>query len=127
MKHLLLIIPFLALIACNKEPGEGGTSSISGKVYKYEVDVFGNVLNEYYDADKDVYIIYGEDNSTYNDDFSTSFDGSFTFTNLTLGKYTVFTYTRCDACPSGDTITSITVDVTEKGTDYLLDDLIVYK
>jgi hypothetical protein len=128
MKNLLyLSIIAVFTIACNKEAGQGGTSSITGKVFKKEVNALGVVLEEYYDMDRDVYIIYGEDDKTYDDKFSTSYDGSYEFTNLNLGKYTVFAYSRCDACPSGDTIESITIDVTEKGKEYMLDDIVIYK
>lgn len=109
----LLLFSATILLSCNKTEGEGGTSTIEGKVYLRKVDGFGNTLEEYYAADRDVYIIYGTGSKTYNDKFSTSYDGSFYFSNLTKGKYTIFAYTRCDACASGDTIVSQVVDITE--------------
>ncbi|MCB9223683.1 MAG: hypothetical protein R2780_04090 [Crocinitomicaceae bacterium] len=127
MKNLFYFIFVIILVGCNKEPGPGGTSSIRGKVYKKEINSLGQVLSEYYDAGKDVFIIYGEDDKTYDDKFSTSYDGSFEFTHLNLGKYTIFSYSRCDACLSGDTVVSVTIEITEKKKDYVLDDLIVYK
>ena len=127
MKNLFKLIIILSLVGCNKEPGPGGTSSIRGKVYKKEINSLGQVLNEYYDADKSVYILYGDQDKIYDDKFSTSYDGSYSFSHLNLGKYTVFTYSRCDSCVSGDTIVSITIEITEKKKEYVLDDLIVYK
>jgi len=126
-KLLLLLLPSLFLISCNKEPGEGGTSSITGKVWKQDVNSLGQVLEEFYSADEDVYIMYGNEDDIYDDKFSTSHDGSYTFTNLTLGTYTVFAYSRCDLCPSGDTIVSRTIEITEKKKDYVIEDLNILK
>lgn len=126
-KLMLILISSLFLISCNKEPGEGGTSSITGKVKKYDVNSLGVVLAEYYSADEDVYIIYGSEDDIYDDKFATSHDGSYNFTNLTLGTYTVFAYSRCDLCPSGDTVVSQTIEVTEKKKDYVIEDLEIYK
>lgn len=117
----------LLFFACNKEPGVGGTSSISGKLYRIETNSLGQVLAEYYAPDRDVYIIYGTEDKTYDDDFSTSYDGSFEFKNLTLGTYTVFAYTRCDTCASGETTVQKTVVISENKTNYEIGDLVVYK
>lgn len=121
------IVSSIFLIACNKEPGQGGTSSISGKVYRIETNSLGDTLAQYYAADYDVYMIYGEDDLVYDDKFSTSYEGSYTFTNLTPGSYTVFAYSRCDLCASGDTAVSATFEITEKKTATTLDDLVVFK
>lgn len=121
-----MFLPFW-LIGCNKSPGEGGTSSISGKLYRIETNVFGDTLAEYYAPDRDVYIVYGGEDPIYDDKFSTSYDGSYAFHNLTKGNYKIFAYSRCDTCASGDTIVSKTVVVSEKKTNYQLEDLVVYK
>jgi len=91
------------------------------------VNSLGQVLSEYYSADEDVYIMYGNEDDIYDDKFATSMDGSYTFTNLTLGTYTVFAYSRCDLCPSGDTIVSKTIEITEKKKDYVIEDLNILK
>ena len=59
----LLILFFIS--SCEKSPGEGGTSSIQGSVYK--LSTYYNVLTQqndtvFYqlDSKKDVYIIYSE-------------------------------------------------------------------
>lgn len=118
---------FLGLAACNKAPGEGGTSSITGKIYRVETNVLGDTLDEYYAADYDVYIMYGQEDSIYDDKFATSLDGSYEFKNLLPGSYTIFAYTRCDLCPGEETAVTRDVEITEKGTAINLDDIVVFK
>ncbi|MFT4599919.1 MAG: hypothetical protein ACI857_000086 [Arenicella sp.] len=126
-KLFLLSFLFVFLAACNKEPGQGGTSSISGKIYRIETNTLGQVLDEYYAPDYDVYIIYGNEDKVYDDKFSTSYEGSYEFTNLTPGTYEVFAYTRCDLCGGGDTAVSQIIEITEKAQVINLDDIQVYK
>lgn len=117
----------VAIVSCNKEPGQGGTSSIEGKVYRVETNSLGDTLDQYYAPDYDVYIIYGDEDMTYDDKFSTSYDGSYRFTHLTPGTYTVFAYTRCDLCGGGDTAVSQVIEIAEKESKIMLDDLVVFK
>ena len=91
-----------AAVACKKVEGQGGTSSISGRVYIKEYDAFGEIVQEYYAAEERVFIIYGEEDNVYDDDFRTSFDGSFKFDFLTKGSYKIFVYEDCLSCPSGE-------------------------
>ena len=58
-KLILFFIPF-AVIACSKEPGVGGSSSISGKVMVIDI-VVGNPLDTVYAAGEDVFLLYGSD------------------------------------------------------------------
>jgi hypothetical protein len=115
MKKLLLIIMpliFAVMISsCSKEPGVGGNASIHGKVYaKYYNKTFLVLYGEGYAADKEVYIIYGED-LTYGDKVNTSYDGSYEFKYLRKGKYKVVTYSK----DSTLTIPSGTYAVIEEG------------
>ena len=48
-----------------------------------------------------MFIIYGNDNNTYDDDFKTSFDGSFEFNFLNKGNYQIFTFSECSSCAKG--------------------------
>ena len=81
--------------SCEKDAGEGGTSTIVGRVLVYRYDVNQTaIVDTVLGSREDVYIIYGGDNSTYDDDFETSYDGSFRFSNLRKGKYTLFAYSR---------------------------------
>ena len=106
MKKTLLITAIaIVFLACQKEAGEGGTSSITGKVITYELSHFDvpgtnqrvDTLRYYYHADEEVYIIYGDEDNYYDDSYETSFDGSFRFENLRKGMYTVFIYSDCES------------------------------
>jgi len=84
----------LLLSGCLKEPGIGGTSTITGKVYAHDYNAEMNKLRaEYYAPDEDVYIIYGDD-SIFSDRTLTSYDGSYRFEYLRPGTYTVFAYSK---------------------------------
>ena len=118
----------LMMIACTKEPGQGGTSSINGKVQVYNINSFGDTIGEpFYGMDEDVYIIYGENDNTYDDKFATSFDGSFRFDYLTPGKYTLFAYSRCDTCDDELTVVKKTVEITAKKSENPVSDIIILK
>ena len=45
-------------------------------------------------ADEDVFIIYGDNDDIYDDNIKTNYDGTFKFTNLRKGSYTVFAYSK---------------------------------
>jgi hypothetical protein len=87
-----ILIPILS--ACLKEPGIGGTTTISGKIYAYDYDSeMNNLRTQYYAPDEDVFIIYGDD-SIYSDRTKTSYDGSYRFEYLRPGSYTIFAYSK---------------------------------
>lgn len=90
----LFITICLLAFACKKEAGEGGTSTITGKVFAKNYDKnLTFQIDSFYIADYDVYIMYG-DNSIYNDKFKTNYDGSFEFKHLRKGKYTVYALSK---------------------------------
>jgi hypothetical protein len=125
---LILSAVILLLASCNKEPGVGGLASISGKVYVYDVNgTFTDTLSEYYAMDERVYIIYGTDDSTYDDDFRTSLDGSFEFGYLTPGDYTVFAYSDCITCPSGFAPVTKTVTITDNKEQLYIGEINILK
>ena len=63
--------------SCKKVEGPGGAATIKGKLLK-EKTIAGQTY--YYDAaDEDVYLIYGNEDSFYDDDIKTSYDGTFEF------------------------------------------------
>tara|TARA_B100001939_G_scaffold313623_1_gene297515 strand:+ start:512 stop:922 length:411 start_codon:yes stop_codon:yes gene_type:complete len=98
--HRLILILFISFLisSCEKQAGEGGTSSIQGSVYK--LSTYFNVLTQQIDtisyqldSKKDVYIIYSDDeNDFYDDNVETNWNGQYRFDNLRKGDYTLFVY-----------------------------------
>lgn len=123
---LLIIGLVLFFTSCTKEEGVGGTSTITGKIYVKEYSQAGNLLAEYYGEEERVYIIYG-DGTTYDDDFRTSYDGSFKFQYLNKGTYQVFCYSRCDTCASGNETIIKEVEITNNNSTVELEDIVIKK
>ena len=92
----LLVVFFVS--SCEKEAGEGGTSTIQGSVYK--LSTYYNVLTQQLDtisyqldSKKDVYIIYSDnENDFYDDNVETNWNGQYRFEYLRKGNYTLFVY-----------------------------------
>lgn len=126
IKYLLVLTAIFTILACNKTEGEGGTSTIEGKILTINLNNDGETISQYYAMDEDVFIIYGESSTVYNDKTSTSFDGKFRFNNLMPGKYTIFAYSQCDACPSGEEVMTKTIEITDKNQVIVMDDLIIF-
>lgn len=124
---LLAVSAALLLNSCAKPEGEGGTSTIQGKVYAYDYNGSGVLQGEFYAADEDVFIIYGDEDNYYDDSFKTSFDGSFRFQYLRPGTYTIFVYSDCISCPSGTEALTQTVEITGNNQDIILDDFEIRK
>lgn len=83
----------LLFSSCKKQAGQGGTSSIQGKIFIAHYNVFTPV-DSFYSGKQNVYIIYGSDNY-FSDKIESSYDGTFKFPYLKKGKYTIFTYEDC--------------------------------
>jgi len=99
----IVILCLFTLVACNKEVGEGGTSSIEGIVIKQNFSNAGQFESEFPAPDEKVYIIYGEEDNIYDDEVRSHFD-------VKKGKYQLFAYSECkgDTCPN---IVPVFVDV----------------
>ncbi len=124
---VLVVMLSVGLSSCRKGPGPGGKAKITGKVYVEEYNATWSVLlNEYYGGDVDVFIVYG-DNAVYNDKTSTHHDGTFEFTYLLPGDYTIYVYSKDNTgtSASGDLIVSKTVTITEKKEELVLSDFII--
>lgn len=118
MKNIRFILSALvlgvSLMACKKVEGPNGSSTIKGTVIIQKYNSLGQITAEYEAQEEDVYLIYGETNTFYDDDTKTSFDGSFEFNYLQNGKYQVFVYEDCASCGSGKQALITDVEITEK-------------
>lgn len=91
IQHLLLFA-LLAAVACKKDPGYGGNTTIEGTVWVRDYNAtFTQLIGEYPGKDIYVYIVYG-DNTGYNKRIKTDYNGKFSFPFLYEGDYTVYTY-----------------------------------
>lgn len=94
-KSIYVILIFsLGLLSCTKDAGEGGTSTLYGKilVQKYN-PMFTVLLEEHYAQDEEVYIIYGNDR-TFAERIRTNYDGTYEFKYLRKGDYKIFAYSK---------------------------------
>ncbi len=94
MKQITALLFSLLFVfsACKRGEGDGGSSSIKGKVYRIKYNLnFTAALDSGYLDKEDVYIIYGDD-ATFGDDQKTNYDGTYEFKYLRKGKYKIFAY-----------------------------------
>lgn len=100
----LVLLPFL--LACNKDPGEGGRAEIRGIVYeqRYNASTGLPIGNKYPVADERVSIIYG-DGEYADDDTRTEPDGRYRFPWLRKGSYQVYVISECNTY--ADCVTAI--------------------
>jgi hypothetical protein len=81
-------------VSCSKEAGDGGNSTIYGKIITYNYNaVFTNLRGIYPAADEDVYIIYGSDRS-YSQRIRSNYEGVYEFKYLRPGDYTIDAYSK---------------------------------
>jgi len=113
----------ILIYSCRKVEGPGGSVTIKGIVV--ERNHVGNAVFEYPAADQDVYLIYGNENSFYDDDIKTSFDGSFEFRYLQKGDYQVFVYEENNAEPSGTSEIIIPINASENNQIITLDTIYI--
>jgi len=124
-----LILPIFVLLmvfsSCQKVEGPGGTVTIKGVII--ERNHVGTSVFEYPAADQDVYLIYGNENSFYDDDINTSYDGSFEFRYLQKGNYQVFVYEDDNSVASGTSEVLVDVSATENNQVITLDTIYIDK
>ena len=125
-RRVAVVLMILMMASCTKGPGEGGTSTIKGKVFVRDFNGSGQLQGEYYGVEERVYIIYG-DEDFYGNDTRTSFDGTYEFQYLKKGLYTIFAYTECDTCLSGLAPVFINAEITENHATVELEDLVIIK
>lgn len=131
-KPLLTICTLIFCIffsGCEKEPGKGGTSSITGKVVVRQYNAnFTILIEQYYATDEDVFIVYGDDD-TFGDKTSTNYDGTFSFEYLRKGEYKVYAYSEDSAnYPSQREVAVMkTVNITDNKQDIIVPEIIILK
>lgn len=119
---------------CKKEEGPGGTSTIKGRIIVHDFD--GGFQNptpvEIYPAiDQDIFLIYGADHSTYDDDYKTTYDGTYEFKYLQKGKYRLFAYSKDSTGASvflpsfKDIPVFVDVEITSNGSTVTAPDIII--
>ena len=93
-KYLLALGTLCAIASCKKDAGDGGNSSIKGRVEvitRLVIDNPGTSTDTLSAADRDVYIIYG-DHISPDDRVRTNFDGEFEIKYLRPGDYTIYVF-----------------------------------
>lgn len=130
MKLLIFIVGlFISLffIACNKYEGTGGGATIEGKMFEVPVNAVGNPTDTFPLIKDDVYIIYGTENSFYDDKIETSYDGTFRFEHLRKGDYQIFVYEKNVFLAEKKEALIISVSITDKKQTIDLGDIYVKK
>lgn len=125
----LVILSIFLFTLCSKDEGDGGTSSIKGKVFgKYYNKTFTTFMGSAYVPEKDVYIIYG-DNASYGDRIRTNYDGTFEFKYLRKGDYKVYVYSKDSTLtlPSGVYAVLKAVTIKENAEVVEVSDLITFE
>ena len=124
----LMFLLIMVIAACNKDEGEGGKSTITGRILLKQYDKNFSVLHDsFYVGDQDVFIIYG-DSEIHNDDIATNYDGTYSFKYLRPGNYTLCVYSD-DTVPGSQkeipVIKEITIDKKEQRIE--AEDIIIYE
>ena len=113
---LAIALTLLTAMSCKKEAGEGGNSTITGKIWakKYN-NTFTVITSEGVGKDVNVYIIYGDELS-YGNKVATNPDGVFEFPYLRPGKYKVYAYSKTltSTNPNGKVEVMVEVEITKK-------------
>jgi len=91
---LTILILSVLFASCAKEAGEGGNSTIYGKIIAYDYNAeFTQLKGIYPAADEDVFIIYGSDRS-FSQRIRSNYEGVYEFKFLRPGDYTVYAYSK---------------------------------
>ncbi len=103
--------------SCKKPAGEGGNSSLTGKVWGQKWNnSFTSMSSEGPAVDQNVFIIYGND-TNYGAKTATGPDGSFKFPYLRKGKYRIYSYSKAAVTagnPNGKVEVYVDAEITKK-------------
>jgi len=129
LKFFLIFAFSTAFYSCKKPAGEGGNSSIKGKIWVEDWNSGFTIKNgEYAGADEDVFILYG-DAVSYSEKTRANYNGEFEFKYLRKGKYTIYVFSKDKTLQSqsGDTSVVRQVEITAKKQVITLDQINIYK
>ena len=116
-----LLIFTIALISCAKEAGDGGNSTIYGKLTAYDYNAeFTSLKGIYPAADEDVYLIYGSDRS-YSQRVRSNYNGIYEFKYLRPGDYKVYVYSKDSSLTLPSGIYAVTTDVKIDGNKQIVE------
>lgn len=128
-KYFAIVVCMFFALSCSKDPGSGGTASLTGriKVKEYSED-YTLLKAEYYAQAENVYLIYGDD-QTHSDNFKTTPEGYFTFEFLRKGNYTIYVYSEdsTGVNPSGTIPVYVSTEITKNGELSDLGDITIIK
>lgn len=121
MSFCLILFLGFQLQSCKKVEGKGGAATIKGSILGKKYNSVGNLIAEYPLAKHDLFIIYGQNSTYFDDKIETSFDGSFEFRNLQPGTYTIYTIGKDPTVSSGDKTISQTITIAKKDKKSVID------
>lgn len=125
----LLIFLNIALFSCSKEAGDGGNSTIYGKIIAYNYNAEFTYLKGIYPAaDEDVYLVYGEDRS-YSQRIRSNYNGIYEFKYLRPGDYTIYVYSKDSTLTLASGIYPVikNVTITEKRQTVEAEDMKIFR
>lgn len=117
----LVLFLGLQLQSCKKVEGKGGAATIKGSILGKNYNSANVYISEYMMVKQDVFIVYGENSTYFDDKIETSYDGTFEFRNLQPGTYTIFTYSKDATVASGKTTVSLTTTIDKKDKKSIID------
>ena len=122
----------LTIVSCKKEAGDGGNSSIRGKVnleLRYVLENWKNIYGTFPAIDEDVYIVYGNHVSP-DDRVQTNYNGEFEFLYLRPGKYKIYVVSKDTIAPSSWEGGKMTVlreaEITDDKQKITLEEMTIY-
>ena len=124
-----IVLIIFCFVSCKKEAGPGGKANIKGKVYVKNYDPsFTILLSEYYEQGENVYITYG-DETTVGDNIKTSYDGSFIFPYMRIGKYKVWAISKDSSStdPAATKAMIQEIEIKDRKGNVNLPDIIILK
>ena len=124
MKKIIYLLIFTTVfLSCKKDEGKGGSASIEGRVFAYDVNSEVVRQDSGYIMDQKVYITYGDGNFV-DDEVRTSGDGSYIFRGLQKGTYTIRVFGYCPSCPLDQYEDKVVTTIDKAGDNVIIRDLI---